>query len=186
MGDWSDLGFVENLLLALSQAVYDQTGRVDWLSRAALGFVYLIEQNVGEVKIGKAVTPHKRLSELQMANPNRLRIWKAIPAEDRAELEASLHFRFASYRIRGEWFRPPVEEMRRLENVSYCIGSGDDLRIICGEDLRVDCCGEPHFFPVGEICPEDDLLRRDDHGNLFIINPEEVNQWTREVEADGK
>jgi hypothetical protein len=102
LGDWSDVGFVETLLLALSQAVYDQTGRIDWLSRAAVGFVYLIEQNVGEVKIGKALWPHKRLSELQMGNPNSLTILKAIPAEDRAALEASLHFRFASYRIRGE------------------------------------------------------------------------------------
>jgi len=109
-----------------------------------------------------------------MGNPNRLTIRKLIPAEDRAAFEAYLHVRFANYRIVGEWFRPPVEEMQWLESVSYCIGSAKELQIICGEDLRVDCCTEPHFFPVGEICPDDDLVRRNDSGNWFIMNPEEV------------
>ena len=184
IGDWSDPQFVETLLLALSHAVCDRTGRVDWLSRDAVGFVYLIEGNGREVKIGRALNPHKRLVELQMGNPNRLTIWKAIPAEDRMALEVYLHFRFASYRIHGEWFKLPVEEMRWLETVSCAIGTGEDLEIIQGEDLRTDCCGEPHFFPAGEICPDDDLLRRDDHGNLFIIDPKEVDRWRRQEEAD--
>src|SRR5207249_3751971 len=79
MGDWSDLPFVETVLLALSQAVYDRTGRVDWLSRDAVGFVYVIEGTGKEVKIGRALNPHKRMVELQIGNPNRLNIWRAIP-----------------------------------------------------------------------------------------------------------
>jgi hypothetical protein len=50
LGDWNDPQFVETLLLALSQAVYDRSGRVDWLSPSAVGFVYLIEGHGGEVK----------------------------------------------------------------------------------------------------------------------------------------
>jgi len=64
LGDWGDPAFFGTLRLALSQAVYDQTGRLE--SGPAVGFVYLIEQDVGnrgEVKIGKAVKPHKRLSD---------------------------------------------------------------------------------------------------------------------------
>jgi len=148
-----------------------------------VGFVYLIEGNDGEVKIGRALKPHKRLVELQMGNPNRLTIWKAIPAEDRMALEAYLHLRFASYRMRGEWFQLPIEEIQWLETVSYAIGTGEKPEIIRGEDLRTDCCGEPHFFPAGEMCPDDDLLRRDDSGNLFMIDPEEVDRWRREEAA---
>jgi hypothetical protein len=108
-----------------------------------------------------------------------------MPAEDRLALEANLHLRFASYRIRGEWFQLPIEEKRWLETVSYATGTGEKLEIIHGDDLRTDCCGEAHFFPAGEICPDDDLLRRDDHGKLFIIDPEEVDRWrSDEEEAD--
>lgn len=184
LGNWNDPLFVEALLLALSQAVCDRTGRVDWLSRGAVGFVYLIEGNSREVKIGRALEPHKRLGELQMGNPNSLTIWKAIPAEDRMALEAYLHSRFASFRIRGEWFKLPVEEIRWLEHVSYAIGTGKTLEIIQGEDLRTDCCGEPHFYPAGKICPDDDLMRRDDDGNWFIIDPQEVDRWRNEEDID--
>ncbi len=56
------------------------------------------------VKIGKTNTPpEQRLAALQSANPLELVILGVIAGDD--TLESELHQRFASLRIRCEWFR---------------------------------------------------------------------------------
>lgn len=65
--------------------------------------VYLVRVGEhGPVKIGKADDPAARLSELQVANHEKLhllRVWEGGRAE-----EAALHARFADLHIRGDWY----------------------------------------------------------------------------------
>lgn len=65
-------------------------------------FVYFIQADAGAVKIGRAKDPESRLRQLQTGSPDKLQMLHVVPGD--AELEASLHRRFGTVRIRGEWF----------------------------------------------------------------------------------
>jgi hypothetical protein len=70
--------------------------------------VYFIKDLVtGNIKIGKAINPAKRLKSLQTGNPNKLVIVTTQVGGE--ELENELHRRFANSRISGEWFYPTKE-----------------------------------------------------------------------------
>ncbi|MCC6824020.1 MAG: GIY-YIG nuclease family protein [Verrucomicrobia subdivision 3 bacterium] len=66
------------------------------------GFVYFIRGG-DLVKIGWSTNPRLRLSQLQTASAERLRIIGVTPGT-RGD-ERALHGTFASLRVRGEWFR---------------------------------------------------------------------------------
>lgn len=70
--------------------------------------VYFIKDLItGNIKIGRAVNPIKRLKSLQTGNPNKLVI--VTTQEGGEKLENELHRRFAASRIIGEWFSPSKE-----------------------------------------------------------------------------
>jgi hypothetical protein len=76
--------------------------------------VYFIQaESGGPIKIGHSDDPTLRLKSLQTAHPYRLVLLLSVPAS--TGTEAALHKRFATYRLRGEWFRPvrPLREMIR-------------------------------------------------------------------------
>lgn len=65
----------------------------------------------GYVKIGrtkKDVT--ERLRNLQIGNPWTIEVVNSFLTVARDEVEAALHFRFARYQHRNEWYALPVEE----------------------------------------------------------------------------
>lgn len=67
--------------------------------------IYFIQPvDGGLIKIGKADDPVKRLRDLQIGCPVRLRLCKHYEAE--AFMERRLHLMFAAWREHGEWFRP--------------------------------------------------------------------------------
>lgn len=59
---------------------------------------------MGQVKIGYAVDPERRLRQLQTGSPHRLELRRTVCPATMAQ-EAELHRRFAAYRDHGEWFR---------------------------------------------------------------------------------
>lgn len=65
-------------------------------------FVYVIQDSSGAVKIGKANNPVARLSELQCGNPYPLTLRAVVVAY--YGTEETLHYLWARYRVRGEWF----------------------------------------------------------------------------------
>jgi hypothetical protein len=70
--------------------------------------VYFIKDLVtGNIKIGKAINPAKRLKSLQTGNANKLVIVTTQVGGE--ELENELHRRFATSHISGEWFYPTKE-----------------------------------------------------------------------------
>lgn len=70
--------------------------------------LYFIQANVtGAIKIGRSKDVRKRLSQLQVGCPTKLRI--LLVMESQGWRERDLHRRLASHRIRwgkGEWFGP--------------------------------------------------------------------------------
>jgi hypothetical protein len=67
----------------------------------ARGFIYAVE-NGDAVKIGYAVDPVRRLSELNVGSPGRHRLVGFAPGA--REHESELHSLLDRWRVRGEWF----------------------------------------------------------------------------------
>lgn len=69
------------------------------------GWVYfLLGEDTGRYKIGRAKDVEKRLKELRTGASEQVDIYGVIPAKDPVAMERALHRRFAKYRIHGEWF----------------------------------------------------------------------------------
>jgi hypothetical protein len=68
-------------------------------------WVYFIQSGnfSGPIKIGVAKDPGARLAQLQVGNPDRLRLRLIIPGT--MADEGYIHSRLSAYRIGGEWFR---------------------------------------------------------------------------------
>lgn len=69
-------------------------------------FVYFVQcgEAGGPIKIGVTQDVDQRLSRLQVGCPIELTLLASIYVDDGEKLEADLHRRFATSRIRGEWF----------------------------------------------------------------------------------
>lgn len=75
------------------------------------GHVYIVSNNNGLVKIGKATNPLDRLATLSMHGGFYLiDYWISAPIKDYTELEQSLHTGLHKLRALGEWFRVPYKD----------------------------------------------------------------------------
>ncbi len=78
--------------------------------------VYLIQAGRdGPVKIGRGRDPLRRLATLQSASPEHLRLIGVVSGG--AVAERTLHDRFRSSRIRGEWFRLNAEMLHLVREL---------------------------------------------------------------------
>ena len=69
--------------------------------------VYCIGDGQGHVKIGRTNNLHKRLQQLQHANPNQLAVYHSFAflyPREVAKAERAAHEAAKAFRIRGEWF----------------------------------------------------------------------------------
>lgn len=77
--------------------------------------VYLIEHELGPVKIGRSNSPVRRLNDLDVG-PYQLRLIGILHSDDSAKLESELHIRFQNKKIRGEWFALDVDDVEYIFN----------------------------------------------------------------------
>lgn len=78
--------------------------------------VYFIQSgHDGPVKIGISSRPGKRFEDLQVANPNELRLLGLMFGG--RTMEMALHKRFATARLRGEWFSPVPDLMQLIAEI---------------------------------------------------------------------
>lgn len=106
--DWLEItaffAFVKNDHFQLD---HDARLRRKVSARAARGYVYVLQDVdvTGFCKIGKTTTPVDRLTHFDVKLPFAVRLVHVIETHDCSRLEAVLHNRFASKRVRGEWFK---------------------------------------------------------------------------------
>lgn len=79
-----------------------------------VGYVYLVREPLGRVKIGKAVDVQQRLSVLNTGSPYELEIVAVIPSSNMRKLENELHRKFAAKRVRREWFELSDEDISEV------------------------------------------------------------------------
>ncbi len=74
------------------------------------GIVYIVQaEGTPRIKIGRSAEGDKRLRALRSACPYPIICLRMINTTDMIGLEASIHARYAAYRIHGEWFELPEE-----------------------------------------------------------------------------
>lgn len=69
---------------------------------------YAVEADTGQIKIGRAIHPEKRLRDLSTGSPVGLRLLGVIPAG--AAVERLLHDTFKHALIRGEWHDASIRD----------------------------------------------------------------------------
>lgn len=81
------------------------------------GYVYLICDPATEhYKIGVTKgSIEKRILELQTGNPTELHVTNHYKARYPYRMEKMLHSKFSRYKVHGEWFDLPDEEIYRFK-----------------------------------------------------------------------
>ncbi len=72
--------------------------------------VYVIQHELGPIKIGVTKDPEQRRKEIQVGTPFKIEVRKAKNVEHPLRVERYLHKALSSYRLRGEWFDLPPED----------------------------------------------------------------------------
>ena len=68
-------------------------------------YVSLIEAvGLGYIKVGRALNPFQRMTELQTGCPKPLRLLACVYVKDAAGYERRIHELLERYRSHGEWF----------------------------------------------------------------------------------
>lgn len=82
---------------------------------AAYGFVYLVRGHRGEYKIGRTNLVDRRLSELGATYPVEQTLVHEIKTDDPVGVERYWHNRLAEKRMRGEWFKLTVADVKAFK-----------------------------------------------------------------------
>jgi hypothetical protein len=77
------------------------------VDRDRSGFVYVIQDESGLVKIGRTRNVERRMKALSTAASSALTLVAFWVCDDAAEREATEHEFWSDCRVRGEWFRIP-------------------------------------------------------------------------------
>lgn len=90
------------------------------------GYVYLLKA-VGHpwYKIGRAFVLTRRVTQIRILLPFKIRFVHSIACADCKEAERRLHVRFKRYQIRGEWFDLPRAEVLWFKDI-LCHPSGPE------------------------------------------------------------
>jgi len=79
-----------------------------------VSYVYFVKALPdGPIKIGKALVPFARLSELQVGNHCELALLGVILGDETTE--RALHEQLAEHRVRGEWFEDTPELQQAMD-----------------------------------------------------------------------
>jgi hypothetical protein len=84
-------------------------------AKRAKTFVYFIQTRTGPIKIGMSSKPKKRMANLLSSHHEDVELMGFVQAGRWFERE--LHNELAEHRLRGEWYRPCLPVMRRIDEL---------------------------------------------------------------------
>lgn len=88
-----------------------------------MSYLYVIKNGQDDVyKIGIATDTEQRLASLQTGNPKTLSLHLCYEFSNAHPVEMSLHQKFSSYRVNGEWFTLNASQLVEIVNVCVLLG----------------------------------------------------------------
>lgn len=81
------------------------------------GFIYLMQAAGGMFKIGKSISPKKRVTKFGSL-PWDIRLAHVIETDDMDWLESKMHGVFSQQKVRGEWFRLSAEDVEWFTGIA--------------------------------------------------------------------
>lgn len=82
------------------------------------GYVYLIQADNGVYKIGRSQNPKSRIKRLGITLPYEIGVIHLIKSNQYIKAEKQLHDRFASKRLKGEWFDLSDDDVTEIKGIS--------------------------------------------------------------------
>lgn len=127
-------------------------------------YTYFIIENedndAHRIKIGFSKDPKKRIRALQTGSSRKLALMGWIESEGKI-LEQSLHKKYASYRLNGEWFSiepcDVLEELKAQSTSSFiCVQSNVGEFLGCDKDAVPEYLGPWEWLDteLEEFCPQ--------------------------------
>lgn len=93
------------------------------------GYVYFfLDLNTGLTKVGKTINIEKRKYQLEYEFNTNLKLLGSIPSENALVLEKEVHNLIGEYRVNGEWFNLPEEEVRVIIKTKKAPGATNTIR----------------------------------------------------------
>lgn len=95
-------------------------------------WLYVIGGRRPPYKVGLATNPARRLSEIQVGNPNRMEIRALFynsSQRDTRDVERAVHLALRKHRRRGEWFGAELDEI--ISAIKDALGQGSKPILEC-------------------------------------------------------
>jgi hypothetical protein len=108
-------GDVVEMCLAADVPEADQLSSASPSAHWGYGFVYLARGHRHEYKIGRTTLVDRRIAQIAVAAPIEYDLVHEIKTDDPVGVERYWHERFAEKRMRGEWFRLSVADVRAFK-----------------------------------------------------------------------
>lgn len=102
-----------NINLAISNGTHGNRGRKETEKE---GYIYLLEADTGETKIGRTKELDDRIYHFTTKLPMDLKVIYYVKTNDSYALERRLHEHYAIKRTRGEWFYLNEEDIQDIQN----------------------------------------------------------------------
>lgn len=85
------------------------------------GFIYVICENekTGPIKIGISKRPNKRINDLQIGNPRKLKMHANFSCKNPHLFEKYFHKIFSKHHLVGEWF--DLDPKKATESIEKCL-----------------------------------------------------------------
>lgn len=137
--------------------------------------LYLIECQ-GFLKIGVAYDVLRRVAELSTGNPFELKVLAIYGYENAQVVEGSLHQRFSTKQVRGEWFSLDENDVRDFHTL--CRGLGG-MMLPVPSVIDDDVIEESEDEAI--VAQEQTMINKEDR-NLRILELYRENMSQRQIE----
>jgi len=107
-------------------------------------FLYVMQMECGTIrpiKVGISALPERRLLNIQTASPFPIKLMLTVDCESREtakEIEGYIHAFFHEFRLNGEWFDVPVEDVCRKIAVLTAMMAAITVFYVLDKELHTD------------------------------------------------
>ena len=81
------------------------------------GYIYFLQDSSQRIKIGKTKNLDKRVFNLSVSLPEKSALFHFFETGDITKSEKELHNKYKKYRLNGEWFDLPQEELVKIKEI---------------------------------------------------------------------